>query len=101
MKKICVLGSGAWGTAISCVLRENGHSVTVYGKNTTSGYVATVVADKVAGNTTISYAGSNPWTTDEVTVLSSTNDNWVYWVVATVTGTTGKVATITTAEIAG
>lgn len=33
MKKICVLGSGAWGTAISCVLRENGHSVTVYGKN--------------------------------------------------------------------
>ena len=79
----------------------SGVKVTVYGKNTTSGYVATVVADKVAGTTAISYAGSNPWTTDEVTVLSSTNDNWVYWVVATVTGTTGKVATITTAEIAG
>ena len=88
-------------TDVATPANWSGVKVTVYGKNTTSGYVATVVADKVAGNTTISYAGSNPWTTDEVTVLSSTNDNWVYWVVATVTGTTGKVATITTAEIAG
>ena len=88
-------------TDVATPANWSGVKVTVYGKNTTSGYVATVVADKVAGNTTISYTGSNPWTTDEVTVLSSTNDNWVYWVVATVTGTTGKVATITTAEIAG
>lgn len=31
MEKICVLGSGAWGTAISCVLAENGHEVRIYG----------------------------------------------------------------------
>lgn len=32
-KKICVLGSGAWGTAIADLLAENGHSVIVYGIN--------------------------------------------------------------------
>ena len=33
MKNICVLGSGAWGTAISCVLAENGHNVKIFGVN--------------------------------------------------------------------
>lgn len=30
-KKICVLGSGAWGTAIASALAENGNEVCVYG----------------------------------------------------------------------
>lgn len=30
-KKICVLGSGAWGTAIAQLLAGNGHSVAIYG----------------------------------------------------------------------
>lgn len=30
MKKICVLGAGSWGTALSIVLSNNGHDVTVW-----------------------------------------------------------------------
>lgn len=30
MKKICVLGAGSWGTALSILLCNNGHSVTVW-----------------------------------------------------------------------
>ncbi len=32
-KRICVLGSGAWGTAIADLLASNGHSVIIYGIN--------------------------------------------------------------------
>ncbi len=32
-KKICVLGSGAWGTVIGSLLADNGKSVTIYGVN--------------------------------------------------------------------
>ena len=30
MKKVCVLGAGSWGTALSIVLANNGHDVTVW-----------------------------------------------------------------------
>ena len=30
MKKICVLGAGSWGTALSILLANNGHDVTVW-----------------------------------------------------------------------
>lgn len=30
MKKICVLGAGSWGTALSILLSKNGHEVTVW-----------------------------------------------------------------------
>lgn len=30
MKKICVLGAGSWGTALSLLLSDNGHDVTVW-----------------------------------------------------------------------
>lgn len=30
MRKICVLGAGSWGTALSIVLSNNGHEVTVW-----------------------------------------------------------------------
>lgn len=30
MKKICILGAGSWGTALSIVLCNNGHDVTVW-----------------------------------------------------------------------
>lgn len=30
MKKVCVLGAGSWGTALSILLCNNGHSVTVW-----------------------------------------------------------------------
>jgi len=30
MKKVCVLGAGSWGTALSIVLANNGHEVTVW-----------------------------------------------------------------------
>ncbi|QKS71081.1 NAD(P)H-dependent glycerol-3-phosphate dehydrogenase [Paenalkalicoccus suaedae] len=32
-KKISVLGSGSWGTALSMVLAENGHHVSLWGRN--------------------------------------------------------------------
>ena len=28
--KVCVLGSGGWGTALSLVLLENGHDVALW-----------------------------------------------------------------------
>lgn len=31
--RICVLGSGTWGTALAQVLTDNGHQVTIYGNN--------------------------------------------------------------------
>jgi glycerol-3-phosphate dehydrogenase (NAD(P)+) len=31
--KVAVLGAGAWGTALSKVLHENGHAVTLWGRN--------------------------------------------------------------------
>lgn len=30
MKKICILGAGSWGTALSILLCNNGHDVTVW-----------------------------------------------------------------------
>lgn len=33
MKKIAVLGMGSWGTAMSIILVENGHQVTLWGRN--------------------------------------------------------------------
>lgn len=33
MKKIAVLGMGSWGTAMSIILSENGHQVTLWGRN--------------------------------------------------------------------
>lgn len=30
MKKVCVLGAGSWGTALSRVLAQNGHAVTIW-----------------------------------------------------------------------
>ncbi|HLP77117.1 MAG TPA: 2-dehydropantoate 2-reductase N-terminal domain-containing protein, partial [Candidatus Paceibacterota bacterium] len=32
--KVCVLGAGAWGTALAKVLQENGNSVTLWDINT-------------------------------------------------------------------
>lgn len=62
MKNICVLGSGAWGTAISCVLAENGHSVKIYGIDPTevadindnrrnSKYISATIPDGVSAST--------------------------------------------------
>jgi len=31
--KICVLGTGAWGAALAKVLHDNGHAVTLWGRN--------------------------------------------------------------------
>ena len=31
MANVGVLGAGSWGTALSVLLHDNGHSVTVYG----------------------------------------------------------------------
>ena len=30
MKRVAVLGEGAWGTAVACVLADNGHAVTLW-----------------------------------------------------------------------
>ena len=30
MKKICILGAGSWGTALSILLAGNGHAVSVW-----------------------------------------------------------------------
>ncbi len=30
MKKIGVIGAGSWGTALSCLLYQNGHQVTMW-----------------------------------------------------------------------
>jgi glycerol-3-phosphate dehydrogenase (NAD(P)+) len=34
--KVAVLGAGAWGTALAKVLHENGHTVTIWGRNAES-----------------------------------------------------------------
>ena len=30
MEKIGVIGAGSWGTALACVLKKNGHQVSVW-----------------------------------------------------------------------
>ena len=30
MKKVGVIGAGSWGTALSCLLYQNGHQVTMW-----------------------------------------------------------------------
>ena len=35
-KKITVLGGGSWGTALSKLLSENGHNVTVWLRDSSS-----------------------------------------------------------------
>lgn len=35
-KKIVVLGAGSWGTALACVLAENGHQVTIWARRAES-----------------------------------------------------------------
>ena len=30
MKRICVVGAGSWGTALTKLLADNGHEVTVW-----------------------------------------------------------------------
>lgn len=31
--KTCVLGAGSWGTALACLLADNGHAVTLWGRD--------------------------------------------------------------------
>ena len=30
MSKVSVIGAGSWGTALACVLNDNGHDVTIW-----------------------------------------------------------------------
>ena len=55
MKKICMLGAGAWGTAISSVLADNGYSVNLWC------YDPTVASTITEENCNKLYSSDNFW----------------------------------------
>lgn len=67
MKKIAVLGAGAWGTALACVFARKGHETLLFGRNT-------ALCEEInAAHTNAKYLGNLPLP-DEVVATNSIDE---------------------------